>query len=359
MRKKLLLSVLAIVATTTFAQQMKDSDTHSPYIAGVDEYMPAPGQFVNLSPRYEEGDDAAAMAAKCSAKIADNRQGIVTLGAFGGYITFHFDHSIANIAGQPDLYIMGNAFQAVGTDIAGGSSEPGVVMISKDVNRNGMPDDAWYEIAGSIDRDSVGRSIFGYEVTYIKSPMQDIPWTDNQGESGVVGRNVFHEQEYFPLWLGSSLTLKGTLLPKNAIYENGEGKRWIQLFFDYGYVDNKPNQDTLACSIDIDWAVDPVSRDTVHIDFVDFVRVYSGQQQMCGMLGETSTEICGAEDLHLEASIQAIKDALVQLSVTEKETRNIVETARFTLDGQRITTPQKGINVVKMCDGRVRKVIVR
>lgn len=35
-----------------------------------------------------------------------------------------------------------------------------------------------------------------------------------------------------------------------------------------------------------------------------------------------------------------------------------VETARYTLDGRRITTPQKGINIVKYSDGRVSKEVV-
>ncbi|WP_455074480.1 thioredoxin family protein [Prevotella fusca] len=44
-------------------------------------------------------------------------------------------------------------------------------------------------------------------------------------------------------------------------------------------------------------------------------------------------------------------------SVSEgKET--VVETARYTLDGRRVTTPQKGINIVKYSDGRVCKEVV-
>ena len=32
----------------------------------VEEYVPAPGQFVNSMPQYEEGDDAKSMARKCT-----------------------------------------------------------------------------------------------------------------------------------------------------------------------------------------------------------------------------------------------------------------------------------------------------
>ena len=64
------------------------------------------------------------------------------------------------------------------------------------------------------------------------------------------------------------------------------------------------NTDTLGCSFDIGWAVDN-RRQPVHLDHIDFVRVYSAENQMCGWIGETSTEVSGAEDLHLEASLDA------------------------------------------------------
>ena len=37
------------------------------------------------------------------------------------------------------------------------------------------------------------------------------------------------------------------------------------------------------------------------LDHIDFVKVYTGQMAYCGWLGETSTEISGAEDLHPDA----------------------------------------------------------
>jgi hypothetical protein len=87
--------------------------------------VPAPGQFVNDLPVWEPGDDAAKMAAKCTEAIAGDYAGLdhgmITLGGYGGYVTFHFDHSIANISGQRDFYILGNAMQsAMFPDIPGG-----------------------------------------------------------------------------------------------------------------------------------------------------------------------------------------------------------------------------------------------
>lgn len=299
MRKHLLLLSAALtVSAVVSGQKMTDGESHSKYILAVDEYVPAPGQFVNVLPKYEEGDDAAAMAAKCTAALAENNAGVITLGAYGGYVTFHFDHSIANIPGERDFYIMGNATK--------GGAEPGVVMVSKDTNGNGLPDDEWYELAGSVDVDSVGKVVYGYSITYAPDPMNNIPWTDSRGQSGTVDRNTFHAQEYFPQWMEGPLTFTGTLLPSNC-HNTGTAERpnWVLNSFRYGYVDNVANTDIPGCSFDLSWAVDGERR-PVDLDFIDFVRVYNGMNQKCGWIGETSTEVSGAEDIHPERSIAAI-----------------------------------------------------
>ena len=266
----------------------------SPYIFAVDEYVPAPGQFVNTMPQYEDGDDAAAMAQKCTNLLANNNGGVVTLGGYGGYITFHFDHSVKNVPGEYDLIVNGNANAS--------SAEAGIVMVSQDTNNNGLPDDAWYELSGSADVDSVGKVIYGYQCTYTYAPMSNIPWSDNMNNSGTVDRNTFHAQEYFPLWLKDkgTLTFFGTRLPNNAHDTSGSGTYWVLDALRYGYVDNKPNSDIEANSFKIDWAVDPVTRTPVSLQYVDFVRVYTALNQKAGWLGETSTEISGAKDLHQE-----------------------------------------------------------
>jgi hypothetical protein len=182
-------------------------------------------------------------------------------------------------------------------------------MVSKDVNQNGLPDDPWYELSGSADVDSVGKVVYDYAITYQKAPMQNIPWTDNHGGSGYVQRVGFHKQEYYPLWVNDeTLHFTGTLLPPNGIDTNGVGTNWVRMFLRYGYADNKPNDDAEANSFDFDWAVD-AQRQPVSLDFVDFVRVYTGVNQFCGWMAETSTEIAHAEDLHLDASLQAIREA--------------------------------------------------
>ena len=300
------------------------------------------------------------MAAKCTEVIANNNQGMISLGAYGGYVTFHFDHSIANISGQRDFYLRGNSVQTAMFPAAyGGASEPGIVMVSKDVNHNGLPDDPWYEISGSADVDSVGKVIYDYEITYQPNPMGSIPWTDNKGGSGVVRRmDAYHQQEYYPQWIEDNLTFKGTRLPQNACWmEQGKYKKaWVLMFLRYGYADNQPNDSTEACSIDIGWAVDE-NQQPVHLDFIDFVRIYNGMNQSVGDLGETSTEVAGAHDLHLEASIAAIKAATAGIVSIGKDNGHTV--ARYSPGGQRLTSPRRGLNIVRMSDGTTRKIMIK
>lgn len=270
----------------------EDSGTPAPssaYIQAVDEYVPAPGQFVNVLPLADSDDNADSLVAKCTAALAGKMGGMVTLGGYGGYITFHFDHPVRNVKGEYDLLIRGNYIT--------GASEPGIVMVAQDTNGNGIPDDTWYELRGSADEDHAENVVYGYQITYHPAPMQDIPWTDNQGAEGVISRNGYHTQEYYPLWIHTPLTFTGTLLPPNGNNQgqNGNNGSWFLDSFRYGYVDNGNTDE--QCSFDIGWAVDSQRR-PVSLTHIDFVRVYSAMNQQCGWLGETSTELCGAKDLH-------------------------------------------------------------
>jgi hypothetical protein len=38
---------------------------------------------------------------------------------------------------------------------------------------------------------------------------------------------------------------------------------------------------------------------------------------------------------------------------------DIHEVARYTLDGKQLTAPAKGVNIVRLSDGSIRKVIVK
>lgn len=296
---------LSIIDTTNPVHQditivvREEEVAYSRYISKVYEYLPAPGQFVNVLPHYEEGNTAADMARKAQDCISGTNDGLISLGGFGGYVTFGFDHSVVNLLGQYDFKILGNSVygtSAKKTDHGvGGSSEPGIVEVSFDKNQNGLPDDAWYELAGSAYHNAETKH--HYRITYQRG--DTVVWQDNTGGMGVIRKNSFHTQDYYPQWIANdTLSFTGTLLPPNAYDELGNGSYFLLYSFDWGYADNHPNDSTDLVSFDIDWAVDSEGQ-SVYLPCVDFIRVYTAENQVCGWLGETSTEIKRAEDLHI------------------------------------------------------------
>lgn len=286
----------------------------SPYISKVFEYCPAPGQFVNELPEYAPGDDAAAMLAKAQEQIAGERTpGLITLGAYGGYVVFGFDHPVVNVHGRYDFQVYGNAMPSPSH-----SAEPGVVSVSVDANGNGLPDDEWYELAGSAY--SLPTTYHHARVEYLRpeeihvavpdpdnksvTDMEYIPYAtfdapDMEGETGWLHKVSFHTQSYWPEWHdASSLTFRGTRLAPNGIDVNGDGRQWQTQPLHWGYADNLPNNAYKGFSID--WAVDG-DGNQVELTHIDFVKVHTGILQNLGWIGEESTEIAGGEDLHPDA----------------------------------------------------------
>ncbi|MDE7125061.1 MAG: cell surface protein, partial [Muribaculaceae bacterium] len=277
------------------------------------EYCPAPGQFVNEMPRYEPGDTYADILQKAEESISGTNDVMISLGGYGGYVTFGFDHTVINMPGEYDFRIWGNAFyELLQPDKKGGSAEPGIVMVSYDVNCNGIPDDEWYELAGSEYASS--STIHGYKITYHRPDTQRdivedednsitdlyyIRWTDNQGNSGYMPKNMFHSQDYYPKWTDDeSISFSGTLLAPNGVDISGMGTYYVLYSYPWGYVDNHPNEYSDLNSFDIGWAVDSQGN-SVKLPGIDFVRVYTGVNQYCGWIGETSTELSRAQDLHI------------------------------------------------------------
>ncbi|MET4082139.1 hypothetical protein ABIB40_002095 [Pedobacter sp. UYP30] len=256
----------------------------SKFISKVFDYQPAPGQGINETVGSPEQ----------AQKLIGGTNSFVTLGAFGGFIIFGFDHSVVNNTGY-DLGIYGNPFGPP-YDF----SEPGVVMVSQDANGNGLADDEWYELAGS--EYAKATTIKNYEITYTNpKAFADVPWTDNQGKSGVVKINNFHKHNFYPEFADNQekLTFKGTLLPSTVSSSGFTTSKP----FDFGYTDSYSLGDDFKTngfnSFDISRAVNKEGKKVV-LKTIDFVKVYTGQNANAGFLGEISTEVKGAVDLGIK-----------------------------------------------------------
>ncbi|UWY30524.1 cell surface protein [Flavobacterium sp. TR2] len=290
----------------------KETGTYSKYISNVFDFRPAVGQFTNGIPEYVSGNTVSSMIAAAKKAIVGSNTTMISLGGFGGYVVFGFDHTIPNMNGR-DFKVLGNAFWGnEANEARAGSCEPGIIMVAYDRNKNGKPDeDEWYEIAGSEYFKNT--TVKNYEITYFKPDASKTPvagtefwqvnteyikWQDNAGKSGYKAQNVFHDQSYYPLWItDASYTLKGTRIADNFYDQSGEGSYWVGKSFEFGYADNAPNNDE-ASNIDISWAVDKNGK-YIKLPGIDFVKIYTAINQEAGWLGEVSTEVSGAYDLHL------------------------------------------------------------
>ncbi len=304
----LILEIKSLSKTSTIRTTVKvtndSSSTYSKYIAQVFDYLPAVGQFTNALPVYVAGETQTEMTTKAAKALVGEKPSMITLGGYGGYVVFGFDHTIINKADKRDFKVLGNGFA--------GSSEPGIIMVAYDKNKNGKPDeDEWYEIAGSEYTNP--NTIKNYTITYTKpdetktpikgtigwqTDIEYVKWSDNQGNLGFKTKNSYHKQSYYPLWFGQNeLKFTGTLLPDNYVDQSGKGTYWVGKQYAYGYVDNAPNNSEDS-NIDIDWAVDK-NGNPVKLMGIDFIKVYTATNQEAGWLGEISTEVAGAYDLHL------------------------------------------------------------
>ena len=292
---RVFIMLIAVVLAACSKDNNPEPEPDITYINGITrvfEYVPAPGQFINVLPEATAGDTPESMRKKAEAALTNSS--MISLGGFGGYVVFGFDHTIVNREGK-DFVVLGNALTTW--------AEAGVILVSSDANGNGLPDDEWYEIAGSEYNKPT--TVKHYEITYYKSETEPdnpnepdyIRWTDNRGQSGYLSKNSAHTQTYYPVWMGDSYTAKGTFMETTVHNQSGI---WVSPPYDWGYADNFPNNDAKA-QIDIDWAVDK-NGNPVKLKGIDFVKVYTGNRAEGGMFGEISTEVSGFTDLNLQTN---------------------------------------------------------
>jgi hypothetical protein len=236
------------------------------------DYIPAPGQFIDYPPGTTKEQATGGM-----------------IGAYGGYDIWGFDHSVANKTGSSDLFVDGNAFNAW--------CESGIVWVMQDNNGNGLPDDTWYELAGSEAKNPGTR--YRYAITYYKpgAPRTNTLWTDNIGGTGSVDINGFHNQPYFfPMFIEEdAYTLTGTRLP---LQTGMNGTLEVSPCFDWGYADAissnpaRPNKEF--------WIEDAIRADgtPVLLQYIDFVKVHTAIVGKGAQVGEYSTEAGIPTDLN-------------------------------------------------------------
>lgn len=293
----------------------------------VENYIPAPGQFVNQS-SYQDP----------SVTLRPNPS-MVTLGAFGGNIVYRFDEPIKNDPNNPygiDFIVYGNVFRNTDGSSAQGASEPAAVMVSKD-------GDNWYELAGSLYYDATTRH--NIEVTYTNPDnkfieSKDVPWKDNEGNSGVIRKNSSHNQPYYPNPEYYDKYNKESNIGYNSSYSASTIKFSGSMLQGrkspaFGYADTHAHSDdysqkavnpyvqnhyaeTNGDGMDISWAVDREGN-PVDLEEIKYVKIYNPNLHIDGGTGEISPEIAFIQKTEGTDQPVGITEDLKSLSINGKD----------------------------------------
>ncbi|MBD8387260.1 hypothetical protein [Dysgonomonas sp. BGC7] len=298
------------VNKSTLIMGREVTDQSSKWISKIIEYRPAPGQFINEYSfnstnrvRQEYGWGLQSSGENIVGGKSANTLGTgISLGAWGGYVIYSFDHSIVNKEGY-DFVIFQNSRNA----------EPGIVQVSYDKNGNGLPDDEWYEIYGSWHNDK--STIKDYKISY-KNPNNytdaiNIDYVGND-KTGIYyaaqGTNQWAPEcghsghSHWPIWIkNETIEFTGTLIDWTFASAN--------LSNSYGYakagaggtdfsVAADGDVDTASSNkMDLDWAR-RLDGSSINLKRVDFVRIYTGIiDYSTPATGEKSTEVLGSISL--------------------------------------------------------------
>jgi hypothetical protein len=229
------------------------------------DFVQAPGQFVGVYGGPVSASDTQNKVINGAQEMLENSNSgwIYSLGRFGGYVIYGFDHSVDNAEG-PDIQINGNAFT--------GWNEPGTVWVSQDNNDNGLADDTWYELKGTPEGEA--HALRRYAVTYSRPTASGGGglWNDNRGSSGTFTGG-------FPWHVPGTLIFAGTLLETMSL--------------NSGYVDTiETNKFDISAAVQADGS-------SIVLGYIDFVKVQCALLQETGVTGEASTETGAAFDLHM------------------------------------------------------------
>jgi hypothetical protein len=286
------------------------------YISEILEYQPAPGQLINTT---------AFGSPQAAESIIGNINGLVSLGACGGYIVVKMEEAVENDPQNPfgiDFTIFGNSMP--------NWSEAGAVEVMKDENNNGLADDQWYALAGSDYYFNSTQT--DYQIQYFKpdEELSDILWVDEHQDSGFVFVNSIHQhsyypnQEYFPDINQSNQSYAGMKIKGQLDFSNPGYIRSFERGF--GFADNQPRgsapynipdnpytedlENSGGDAFDISWAKNE-NGEAVYLDQIDFIRISTAMNNHGGSLGEISTEIAGIIDVIPNTSISGTTKCII------------------------------------------------
>ena len=148
------------------------------------------------------------------------------------------------------------------------------------------------------------------------------------------GADIFDNDSYFTWWLDQESVVKGYVFNNVVIAAQGMLKKGIEGSLKAPFIENEKQKHTIQFVLS-DY---PIIQDKTKL-------------QVCAVIfnranGRIMNSTCKNVTLHND--IQDITNS-----------SDIKEIERYTVSGQRIYTPFKGINIIKYSDGSVRKVLIK
>ena len=276
----------SLTNTYSFKLQARSAKAYADKVV---DYLPINSQYTN-----------AATAMNPEKTLAGT---MVSLGNWGGYITYYFDKPLTDDPNNKygmDFYAYGNAFAS-----GGSAAENGQVWVSEDGK-------TWYALAGSEHyEDDV---LWDYQVTYSKTAAGKTAWADNQGNSNDgtsqsgkwVDPNVYYLND---LAKNDTITLQGIVMYSQGGTIRGDSSTGENSYVHaakFGYVDYFGNgtvgadvnpyiqTPVNANGFDLAWAVDAQGNavDVSQMKF-HYVKVVTASNIWAGTFNEKSTETQG------------------------------------------------------------------
>jgi hypothetical protein len=228
-------------------------------------------------------------------------------GGFGGYAVFRFDHSVERKGTDgKEIKVGGNL---------GPWTEPGAIWVSMDENNNGIPDDTWYEVAGS--EHFAADTLWRYAVTF----RDDYTWTDNLGGGG-----TYPSLQGYSGGAKPELTFVGTRLDK----------RTVSLASVWGYADVADDQ-----KVSISNAVQ-ANGDPADLPFIDFVKIVTAVHYADSVFGERSTEAGTPMDLSMNDPAMLLVSSSTSSPYYYYFKNDSVYDLIITFEGEEFDLPKKG-----------------
>lgn len=270
------------------------------------------------------GDDISCVAVHVSDVISSEDYSPI-YGNIQGFPSAHLDRKYLLI--DPYYGSVDTEF-GINDDVKNANAVTPVADVSADISLDGEIIDATANVRFLYEDDDSHYSV-GYVL--VEDGMQNEKWIQRNYYGDLKGEGIEETEPLFEPWVNAEEEVTGVVYDNVAVAAQG-----IEKGVDGSIPSSVKNGETYVSTVTFDLSKYPVIQNPENLRIIV-------------ILFDTKTGI-------VENSASARLN--VKTSVKGVDTEDVVETARYAVDGSMISAPQKGINIVKYSDGSTKKVVV-